>query len=90
MLYLVVGFWYNISMDKKLEGLLREYSPISTRYLALEEYRRNTELADGMAVNYVKIGVRHLSKVMEGFSKSVSSSLIKDYEAFRESRKQGV
>ena len=50
MLYLVVGFWYNNSMDKKLEGLLKEYSPISTRYLALEEYLASPEIiADNRA-----------------------------------------
>lgn len=58
-------------------------------YLALEEYRRNTEIADGASVDYVKIGVKHLNAVMKNFSKSVSESLLRDYEAFRTARKNG-
>lgn len=56
-------------------------------YLALEEYRRNCDIADGASVDYVRIGVKHLDQVMSGFSKSVSKSLLKDYESFREARK---
>ena len=68
-----------------ISGIIEQCS-----YLALEEYRKNTEISDGVSVDYVKIGVRHLDRVMQGFSKSVSQSLIKEYEAFREARKSGV
>ena len=68
-----------------ISGIIEQCS-----YLALEEYRRNTEISDGVAVDYVKIGIRHLDLVMKSFSKSVSQSLIKEYEAFREARKSGV
>lgn len=59
-------------------------------YLAMQEYHeRVKETGAKVSVdNVVKVGVRHFAEVLKTFRKSVQPELLKDYEDFKESRKE--
>lgn len=56
--------------------------------LAMQDYRKLVEDANGKKVPIVNINLGHLRAVMDGFSKSVTPEMIRGYEEFRDARKE--